>query len=163
MPKRKSAVDLDQLDVAFARMGERAAHFFKLMSAGAPRIWGHQARQILQLRERFDTADIVAALDHAADFGALEFVAVERIVVARAKPRSLDEYIAAEAVHKLETTLGHSLTRPRDLTDYDRIPGRQPEDLCRENHDPPHLSTPPLPPPVPPLSSEFDDTSRSSD
>jgi transposase len=121
-PHHKSPVDLDQVKVAFEGMGERAAAFFRLMSLGAPRVWGSQARQILLLRERFRTADIDAALGHAAAFGALDHRAVERILAARSMPRSLDEYVAEETTRRIEETLGHARTEPRDLTEYDRLP-----------------------------------------
>ncbi|WP_437904934.1 IS21 family transposase [Sorangium sp. So ce327] len=122
-PQRKSPVDLDMLRVAFDRMGEHAARFFHLMSAGPPRLWGHQARQILLLRERYATADLDAALGHAAAFGALDFRAVERILAARANPRSLDEYVAEHTVRRIAEALGEVRTAPRDLTEYDRLPG----------------------------------------
>jgi phosphoribosylcarboxyaminoimidazole (NCAIR) mutase len=92
------------------------------MSLGAPRVWGAQARQILLLRERYATADIDAALGHAAAFGALDYRAVERIVAARSTPRTLDEYVADETARRLEETLGYVRTEPRDLTEYDRLP-----------------------------------------
>lgn len=122
-PQRKSPVDLDQLRVAFEQMGERSAAFFRLMSAGAPRIWGHQARQILLLRERFVTADLDAALGHAEAFGAFDHHAVERIVTARSSPRKLDEYVAEQTVQRIAEALGDARTAPRDLTEYDRLPG----------------------------------------
>src|SRR5271154_5237387 len=93
-PGRQTPIVLDLLRIAFERMGELARRFFRLMSAGPPRLWGHQARQILLLRERFSTADLDAALGHAATFGAFEHLAIERILAARATPRSLDEYVA---------------------------------------------------------------------
>ena len=121
-PQRKSPIDLDQIKVAFEGMGERAAAFFRLMSLGAPRVWGAQARQILLLRERFRTADVDAALGHAAAFGALDHRAVERILAARSMPRTLDEYVADDTARHIEETLGHARTEPRDLTEYDRLP-----------------------------------------
>ena len=122
LPHRKSPLDLDQVQLAFEGMGERAAAFFRLMSLGAPRVWGAQARQILLLRERFRTDDVDAALGHAAAFGALDHRAVERILAARAMPRTLDEYVAEETTRRIEETLGHARTMPRDLTEYDRLP-----------------------------------------
>jgi transposase len=128
-PQRKSPIDLDQLRIAFDGMGERAAEFFRLISSGAPRAWAWQTRQILLLRERYSTEELERALGHAASFGALEHAAVERILAARAMPRTLDEYVAEDATRRLEETLGHARTEPRDLTEYDRLPvarGRQP-------------------------------------
>lgn len=121
-PQRKSPIDLDQLKLAFDGMGEQAAEFFQLISRGAPRAWAWQTRQILLLRERYSTEEIVLALGHAAAFGALEHAAVERILAARAMPRTLDEYVAEDTARRLEETLGHVRTVPRDLSEYDRLP-----------------------------------------
>jgi transposase len=121
-PQRRSPVDLDQLHVAFGNMGDGAAEFFRLMSLGAPRVWSAQARQILLLRERYRTDEIDLALGHAAAFGARDHATVERILAARALPRTLDEYVAEDTARRLEQTLGHARTVPRDLTEYDRLP-----------------------------------------
>lgn len=120
--RRKSAVDLDQLRVAYEQMGERAAEFFRLMSLGPPRVWSSHARRILLLRERFGTEELDAALGHAAKFGALEHAAVERILCARAAPRTLDEYVAEDTTRRIEEVLGSAGSEPRDLTEYDRLP-----------------------------------------
>jgi transposase len=121
-PQRRSPIDLDQIHIAFDNMGEHAAEFFRLMSLGPPRIWGAQARQILLLRERYATDEIDRALGHAAAFGACDYAAVERILAARALPRTLDEYVAEDTARRLEHTLGHARAMPRDLTAYDRLP-----------------------------------------
>lgn len=121
-PRGRNPVDLDQLAAAFQRLGQGAATFFRLMSAGPPRVWSHQARCILVLRARFDTADLDAALAHAARFGALEHRAVERILEARSSPRTLDEYVAEETALHLEKVLGARRSVPRDLSEYDRLP-----------------------------------------
>jgi transposase len=121
-PQRRSPVDLDQLGVAFGNMGDHAAEFFRLMSAGPPRVWSAQARQILLLRERYSTDEVDRALGHAAAFGARDHATVERILAARALPRTLDEYVAEDTARRIEQTLGHARTVPRDLTEYDRLP-----------------------------------------
>lgn len=121
-PRRHTPIDLDQLHVAFANMGEGAAEFFRLMSLGPPRVWSAQARQILVLRARYRTDEIDRALAHAAAFGALGHAAVERILAARALPRTLDEYVAEDTTRRIEETLGHARAVPRDLTEYDRLP-----------------------------------------
>ena len=175
-PQRKSLIDLDQLQIAFARMGERAAAFFRSMSLGPPRVWSAQARQILLLRERYGTADLDAALGHAATFGALEHRAVERILAARSSPRTLDEYVAEDAARRLEETLGQTRTPPRDLTEYDRLPVRSasptpvatsprtqetlpcPNEMAKTAE----TTTTVLPRTIA-LPSDSDDTSRSSD
>lgn len=169
LPQRKSPLDLDQLRVAFEQMGERAGQFFRVMSAGPPRIWGHQARQILLLRERFDTSDLDAALGHAAIYGATDARAVERIVTAHASPRTLDEYVAEDTARRLADRLGEVRTGPRDLTEYDRLPGAPSPPRI---HSAPQKETtewpsdPPRTAPTEPTttsSSDSVDTSTSSD
>jgi hypothetical protein len=170
-PRRKSPVDLEHLAVAFESMGEGAAAFFRLLSGGPPRVWGHQARCILLLRARFSTADIDAALAHAARFGAFEYAAVERIVEARSAPRTLDEYVAEETARRLEETLGERRTEPRDLTEYDRLPVARASTIATEpSHEEscpsatPSPDTSQLPPRATTTSrsSDSDDTSTSS-
>ncbi len=169
-PQRRSPLDLDQVRAAFEQMGERAASFFGQMSAGPVRVWGHQARQILLLRERFATIDLDAALGHAASYGALEARAVERIVTAHASPRTLDEYVADETVRRLAETLGEKRTGPRDLTEYDAVPGapsttRMQSAQCKETTEWPSNRPTPRPPPSPETTTSNDsgDTSTSSD
>ena len=118
----KNPIDAEQLRIAFERMGERAADFFCQLSTRGPRAWVWQARRIVLLRERYSTEELDAALGHATSFGVLEYAAVERILAARSQPRTLDEYIAEESARRIEETLGHARTEPRDLTEYDRLP-----------------------------------------
>ena len=161
-PQRQSAVDLDQLAAAFDGAGDGATAFFRLLSAGKPRVWGHQARAILLLRARYDTQDLDRALAHAARFGALEHRAVERILEARSAPRTLDEYVAEDTARRLEDALGTRRTEPRDLTEYDRLPtaSRSKETPCPSPT--PHAAASP---PETTISSKNDcgDTSSSSD
>jgi transposase len=166
LPQRKTALDLDQLRVAFEQMGERSASFFRAMSAGPPRVWGHQARQILLLRERFDTSDLDAALGHAASYGATEARAVERIVAAQASPRTLDEYVAEHTAQRLADTIGEVRTGPRDLTEYDRLPGAPfPPRMISAPHQemPPWPSDAPPRPPTPTANDPTPETKPSSD
>ena len=145
-PQRRSPIDLDQIHVAFDNMGEHAAEFFRLMNVGNPRSWGAQARQILLLRERYDTDEIDRALGHAAAFGARDYATVDRILAARAMPRTLDEYVAEDTARRLEQTLGHARTAPRDLTEYDRLPiAKAPRSFPQETTAWPDEATPPEP------------------
>jgi transposase len=169
LPQHRSPIDLDQIGVAFGHMGEHSAAFFRLMSQGAPRVWAAQARQILLLRERYPTEDVDLALGHAASFGALEYASVERILTARSLPRTLDEYVAEETTRRIEETLGHARTAPRDLTEYDRLPrmsaprnGHQETSPCRSETE--RADTASEPPQTTASSpSDYDGTSSSSD
>lgn len=121
-PPSQPAVGLDQLRLAYEGMGPGATEFFRSMSSGPLRQWGHQARQILLLRERYTTQALDAALLHACHFGALCFDSVQRILETRHPPRTLDEYVAAETADRLRQLLGSRRTQPRNLLEYDRIP-----------------------------------------
>jgi transposase len=117
--------DLEQLRKAYQGLGEPAAHFLSAMEkALPPKQAGFHARRILALRERYDTADLLPALAHAEAFGAFEQFAVGRILLARAKPRRLDEYVAEATARKLEHLIANSSTEPRDLSEYDELPCR---------------------------------------
>lgn len=119
---RRPAIDLDQLRAAFEQMGEHAGEFIRRLSSGPPRQWSHGARRILLLRERYATEDVDAALGHAVRFGALTYEAVLRVLEARHRPRTLDEYVSEDTSRRLEHELGVRRTEARDLTEYDRLP-----------------------------------------
>ena len=165
-PQRRSPMDLDQLQLAF---GDHAAEFFRLMSRGAPRVWTAQARQILLLRERYRTDELDRALGHAAAFGATDHATVERILAARALPRTLDEYVAEDTARRLEQTLGHVRAAPRDLTQYDRLPltarsrTQEPTPCPSEAAHPAPSHQTVAEPTTTPSSPGSDDTSTSSD
>jgi hypothetical protein len=141
--------DLDQLRRAFAELGDPAQSFLAALEKAQPRSAGYHARRILALRAGFDTADLVRALAHALSYGALEHGAVERILVARAPVRRLDEYAAGTTAHKLERLLAHGDTEPRDLAEYDALPLRGPppqaegEPPCPSEASPSHATPQP--------------------
>ena len=149
-PWNRRGADLFQLKEAFARIGEAdgaGALFFAGLCAAQHRFAGYHARQILLLRERYSTADLGRALQHARSFGAFECRAIERILAARAAPRRLAEYVAEETAHKLDEPPGDSFLR--DLDEYDRFPGAvtAKEPACSspddddDNHHQPHPPT----------------------
>jgi len=120
--RRKSPIDLEQLQITFEQMGPGGTDFARLLSLTPPRHWGRHARQILLLRERYDTADLDDALGHAALYGAFDVRALERILSARCRPRTLDEYVTEQTSQRLSQALGPSRTLARDLTEYDQLP-----------------------------------------
>ena len=115
--------DLGQLRQAFEDLGESASRFLQGLESVQPRSAAYHARLVLALRERFSTVDLLAALTHATQFGAFDHHAVERILVARSTPRGLDEYVTEATARKLASVLGESGTPPRDLNEYDQLPG----------------------------------------
>jgi transposase len=114
--------DLDQLRHAFADLGHPATVFLAALEKHQTRSAGYHARKVLALREGYATADLLGALSHALAYGALEHTAVERILLARASPRRLDEYIAERIAKKFQGAVAESSTEPRDLAEYDALP-----------------------------------------
>ena len=121
-PSFTDGADLDQLRVTYSELGEQARLFLVSLEAARPRSAAYQARQILVLRARYESADVNAALAHARHFGAFEHQAIERILMGRAAPRRLDEYIAEATARKLVQLIGESTTEPRELAEYDALP-----------------------------------------
>ena len=118
-PRSQRGPDLDQLRRAFADVGPTATAFLHALEVARPRSTAHHARHILALRQRWDTRDLQQALDHAHRFGAYEHTAIERILMARAVPRRLDEYVASS---RLAARLGEQPSGVRDLDEYDALP-----------------------------------------
>jgi transposase len=147
---RTGVADLDQLRAAFVQMGDASAAFFERLASAVPRHCTFRARQILLLRERYATQDVEAALAHALAFGALEHQAVARILFARARPRTLAEYVSEQAFRRLEESLGQCHTQPRDLREYDRLPMTPSSDALDERQEEapcPSDTIPPTPTP----------------
>jgi transposase len=116
--------DLDQLRGAFGSLGAPADAFLAALEKREPRSASYHARKVLALRNGYDTSDLLKALAHALEYGALEHTAVERILAARSDRRRLDEYVAEASARKLAMAVAQSCTEPRDLAEYDALPCR---------------------------------------
>jgi transposase len=108
---------LDQLRAAFASLGAPAAEFLAALEQQEPRSAGYHARLVLALRTGYDTSSLLDAMQHALAYGALRHESVERILLARAPRRRLDDYI------KSATPGGNHGEHPdADLSVYDALP-----------------------------------------
>lgn len=114
--------DLAQLRHAFSSMGAGAADFLASLEKHCPRSAGYHARKILALRDSYATDDLLDSFAHALAYGALEHTSIERILLVRARPRRLGEYIAEQTAQKFHNAVAHSNTEPRDLAEYDSLP-----------------------------------------
>jgi transposase len=121
-PKPDRGPDLDQLRIAYGEIGDAAERFLVGLERAQPRSAAYHGRRILALRERYQTDDVLAAMDHALQYGAFEHHAIERILASRAAPRRLDEYIAETTEKKLAAIVRQSRTEPRELSMYDALP-----------------------------------------
>jgi transposase len=119
--RKAAGFDLELVKQAFQDMGEGARDFLRVLCTHPPRFWGYQARRILLLRSRYNTSDIVSALEHALRFGAFEACCIERILAARCPVRTLDEYVNEQTQERLKHVLGQDKTEPRDLREYDGL------------------------------------------
>jgi len=146
--------DLALLEKTFADLGEGGAHFFTGLTAAQRRFAGYHARQILLLRERYATADLLDALAHARSFGAFECRAIERILSTRASPRRLAEYVEEDTARKYNEPPGSGDTCLRDLDEYDRLPvtTSAKEPLCPDESSLPQTNS----------ANDSEDTSSSS-
>lgn len=150
----RRGADLDQIEKTFEDLGEDAGLFFAGLQSAQGRQAGYHARLILALRERFATADLCAALRHARSFGAFEHHAIERILIARAAPRRLAEYVDEDFARRLAASLDDREVPARDLDEYDRLPtiarAQEPIPCEQESRPAPTRS-----------SNDSDDTSKS--
>jgi hypothetical protein len=119
-PRRDGAgASLEIIREHFLALGEAAGDFLGGLMETHPRSAAYHARRILELRERYAAPDVAAAMAHALSFRAFSAHAVARIVVVRARPRTLDEFVAAETEGKLRGLLSAERLEPRDLRSYD--------------------------------------------
>lgn len=157
-PGGRALVDLDMLRQTFDDMGPSARSYLDALCKAQGRVGPYHARRILLLRERFDTDDLRAALEHAAAYGAWEHQAIERILNARFPERRLAEYVNEDLAGRLVDNLRPRPTpkSARQLTDYDRP---RPHEGPNEERTCPQ----PAAPATTPTSSSFDGSSNSSD
>lgn len=80
---------------------------------------GFHARYILQLKQHYHADDINRALAHAGKYHAFDAKAIERILKARAKERSLESVRNEQARRILQQALPE--VRQRPLDEYSRL------------------------------------------
>jgi hypothetical protein len=86
----------------------------------------NQARRVLALLGTYTRKDLLAALERAVRFGAYSVQAVERILAAQAKPKSVLETLADDQRRYLQPLLDERVS-PRSTAEY--------QQLCEEHHD----------------------------
>lgn len=111
---RKDRYGLEPVREAFLALGEAAESFLEGLMEKQPRNCGFHARHILRLKEHYETSDIDKALLHAIGDLAFEAQAVERILRAKATPRTLESTRNERAGRELEKTLPKITQRPLD-------------------------------------------------
>jgi transposase len=119
-PRDDSAQHLLLLRERFAELGDIASRFLDGLLRDQ-RCGKAQARKVLTLLSTYTRRDLLAALDRAVRFGAYSAGAVERILAAQAKPKSVLEALAEEApqqTRRLRPDLFDEPVPPRPLSEY---------------------------------------------
>jgi len=111
---RKIRYGLEPVRDAFLALGEATESFLSGLKNAYPRNCGFHARFILRLKETYHADDINMALDHAVRYHAFDGKAIERILLAKAKPRTLESVRNEQARRDLEKTLPRIEQRPLD-------------------------------------------------
>ena len=115
-----------QLEERFAELGESGRRFLAGLSR-AQRYSKDQAQRVLVLLGTYARADLIAALERAVRYGAYSHAAVERILSAQARPRTVLEALAEEE-RKLPPWLGEDLVSPRLTSSYEYLCESEPHD-----------------------------------
>lgn len=122
---KKMRYGLEPVREAFLELGEMAETFLKGLTERHPRNCGFQARYILRMKEHYQSDDIHRAIEHAIRYQAFEAKAIERILRAKAIPRTLESVRNERAREELQKTLPKITQRP--LEQY--------SELCRKDND----------------------------
>jgi hypothetical protein len=111
----------------FVALGEATEDFLKGLQKSFPRNSGYHARYILLLKDNYNVDDIHRALLHAMRYHAYDCMAVERILKARFRPRTLEQCIQRKSAEQLRGALPR--VGQRELAEYQvllRTPHSQP-------------------------------------
>ena len=120
---KKNRYGLEPVREAFIALGDGAESFLAGLTNKQPRNCGFHARFILRLREEYQSEDINNALKHAERYQAYEGGAVERILKAKATPRTLESIRNEHARQELGKTLPR-ITQ-RSLDEYQSLMGEE--------------------------------------
>ena len=116
-PGRRRRYDLTLLLERLAGWGEAAGTFGQRLRE-RKRYAGPELSHILSLQLRWSAEDIVAALEHAIRYDAYDARAVERILEARFRPRSLEGQMAEATRTRIRQAMREHPVGQRSLTEY---------------------------------------------
>jgi hypothetical protein len=115
-----------QLAERFAELGKPGCRFLEGLFQ-VQRYGKDQAQRVLALLGTYARADMIAALERAVRYGAYSHAAVERILSAQARPRTIIEALAEEE-RQLPPWLGEDLISPRLTSSYQYLCESEPHD-----------------------------------
>lgn len=106
----------------FVALGDGAEDFLAGLERTQARTAGMAARLILAARERYTADDIASALRHAMTYDAYDARAIERILKAKYRPRSLESVLNEAAIERLRQALPK--VEQRSLDSYTNFLGK---------------------------------------
>ena len=129
---KKIRYGLEPVREAFLALGDATPAFLAGLQKTYPRNCGFHARSILHLKATYHADDIHRALHHALRYQAFDAKTIERILLAKAKPRTLESVRNEQARKELEKTLPRIEQRPLDeycrlLSNEEKEDGKSPE------------------------------------
>jgi transposase len=126
---KKIRYGLEPVREAFMELGEQAEEFLQGLTLKHPRNCGFHARHILRMKEHYQSDDIHRALEHALRYQAFDGKAVERILRAKATPRTLEAVRNERARQELHRALPKIIQRP--LEEYSELFRQEKDDEQR--------------------------------
>jgi transposase len=121
-PRRDGAERLEMLRQGYALLGETAVRFLDGL-LGSRRYGKDEAQKVLALLGTYARVDLLRALARAVRYRAFSLRAVERILAATAKPKSLLETMADEVRQRLEQLHPDPPVPPRPTSEYQSLLG----------------------------------------
>ncbi|GMR22386.1 MAG: hypothetical protein BMS9Abin37_0733 [Acidobacteriota bacterium] len=116
-PGRDEKKRLELLAERFAELGPDGAAFFEQL-VRTRRYGKDEAHRLLGLLATYAQDDLVAALSRASRYRAFSLTAVERILSAQAKPKSVLDSLAFDAKPRLSDLVADEPVPPRPTADY---------------------------------------------
>ena len=107
---------LEPVRETFLALGDATEDFLVGLQRSFPRNSGYHARRILLLKDTYNSDDIHRALLHALRYDACDCLAVERILKARFRPRTLEQCLHQQSAELLRNALPQ--VEQRHLSDY---------------------------------------------
>jgi transposase len=123
-----------ELQARYAELGEAGQRFLEGLLR-TQRYGKDQAARVLALLGTYTRSDLIAALARAVRYGAYSHAAVERILSAQARPKSILEVLAAEECKQIPPWLGGDPIAPRPTSVYQYLCESEPHD-----HDTPETA-----------------------
>jgi hypothetical protein len=123
---KKVRYGLEPVRETFLALGAATEDFLAGLQKSFPRNSGYHARRILLLKDTYSADDIHRALVHAMRYHAHDCLAVERILKARFRPRTLEQHLHCQSAARLREALPR--IEQRSLSEYHvLLQGSEPE------------------------------------